>query len=67
MVEAYLPNIVEVSVWHALLCRLLCFLVKHDVQIEPRLQELHALEAQRFHGACDRWLWPEQSHLQIIS
>ena len=46
--------------WYALLCRLLCLLVKHDVQIEPRLQELHALEAQRLHGACDMWLPPDQ-------
>ena len=36
--EAYLSHIVEVSMWHHLLCLQLLVFVEHLVQVEPRLK-----------------------------
>jgi len=52
--RAYLPNVVEVTVWYALLGSQLCFLVEEDVEVEPRFQQLQTLEAQRLHWTCMR-------------
>ena len=52
--NTHLPDVVEVSVWYALLCSQLCFLVEEDVKVEPRFQELKTLKAQRFNWACAR-------------